>query len=48
MDLGGHTFDICLIPLLRTITGAATAGNQTTLVDHCAVQGHSYVKVKIY
>ena len=32
-----HTIDIRIIPLLRTVTGATTAGNQTTLVDHCAI-----------
>ena len=48
MDLGERTFDIFLIPLLRAVTRAATASNQTTLVDHRAVQGHSYAEVRMH
>jgi len=48
MDLGEHTLDGYIFPLLRTVSRAATASNQTTLVDHRAVQSHSCAGVRIH
>lgn len=48
MDLDGLTLNIRLVPLLRVVTRATTASNQTALVDYRAIQSHGYAQVRIW